>query len=71
MVRPFEKNEWRYTGETSMQSRTQGRNRVGRPKKKWNDSIAEIFTERGILWREAETMADDRDAWREFTRGGS
>ncbi|XP_031343067.1 uncharacterized protein LOC116170703 [Photinus pyralis] len=48
------------------EAKPQGRKRKGRPKKTWDEVIAEIITTRGSTWREAKQTALDKKAWFKF-----
>lgn len=48
------------------QAKTVGRRRRGRPKKTWENTIADILSERGTAWKEAINKARDRKEWRKF-----
>lgn len=43
-----------------------GKNRRGRPRKTWNNSVAEILKSKGKSWKEARILAGDRKKWRNF-----
>lgn len=48
------------------QARTDQRRRKGRPRKTWNDRIAECLSRRGLTWREGRRMAENKKQWAEF-----
>ena len=42
---------------------------VGRPRKKWIDSVNHCLKKRGLNVGKAKKMVYDRNEWREFVRG--
>lgn len=43
-----------------------GRNHSGGPRTTWNNSVAEMLEGRGIDWRQAKKLADNREEWWDF-----
>ena len=52
-----------YAGECA------GNRSVGRPHKRWIDTVEDCLKERGLDIRQARRMVHDRSAWRGFGRG--
>ena len=52
--------------KTVWQTRTAQRRTRGRPRKTWNDVVAENLMKRGITWMEAGRLARDKKKWAEF-----
>ena len=48
-----------------------GSRSVGRPQKRWIDTVKESLKKRGLDFREARRMVQDRSEWREFVRGNA
>ena len=44
---------------------------VGRPRKRWIDSVIECFKKRGLNVGQARRMVYDGNKWREFVRGNA
>ena len=44
---------------------------VGRPWKRWIDTVKECLKEGGLLIRQAKRMIQDRSEWQEFLRGNA
>jgi len=42
---------------------------VGRPRKRWIDTVRECVRKRGLCMREAERIVHDRNVWRGYVRG--
>lgn len=47
-------------------AKTQRNRRRGRPRKTWDDTMAEILANRGKTWKEATVMAQNRNEWKQF-----
>ena len=45
-----------------------GRRSVGRPRKRWIDTVKECLKKRGLDIRQARRMVQDRNEWRGFMR---
>ena len=52
-----------YVGECA------GSRSVGRPRKRWIDTVKDCLKKRGLDVREARRMVHDRSVWRGFVRG--
>ena len=64
MVRSCGENDKRvYVGECV------GNRSVGRPRKRWIDTVKDYLKKRGLNVRQARRMMDDRSEWREFVKG--
>jgi hypothetical protein len=46
----------------------QGGRPVGRPRQMWEEQMSRVRAGRGINWREARIVAQDRSRWRRFCR---
>lgn len=46
------------------EARTTGKRKQGRPNKTWDKDMYEIMDRRGLNWKQAEIMAQDRTIWR-------
>lgn len=46
------------------EAKKNGKSSKGRPRKIWDEEIAKILEEKGVLWREAKEMTKDRIKWR-------
>ena len=44
---------------------------VGRPWKRWIDTVKECLRKRGLYIRQARRMVQDRSKWRKFVRGNA
>ena len=42
---------------------------LGRPRKRWIDSVNDCLKKRGLNIRQAKNMVYDRNEWRGFVRG--
>lgn len=49
--------------KTIWQTRTARKRSRGRPRKKWDDKVAETLKEKGLTWREGVRLAKDRKEW--------
>lgn len=47
------------------ETRTQGKNQKGRPRKEWKDDIRREIRRMDITWEEAKQLTQDRKKWRE------
>ena len=54
-----------YVGECA------GRRSVGKPRKRWSDTVKVCFKKRGLDVRQARRMAQDRREWWGFVRGNA
>ena len=54
-----------YVGESA------GIRSVGRPQKRWNDTVEECLRKRGLDVRQARRMIQDNSEWRGFVRGNA
>ena len=54
-----------YVGECA------GSRSVGRPRKRWIDTVKECLKKRGLDFRQAKRMVQDRNEWRGFVRGNA
>ena len=54
-----------YAGECA------GSRLVGRPRKRWIDTVKDCLKERGLDVRQARRMVQDRSEWRGFARGNA
>ena len=54
-----------YVGECA------GGRSVGRPQKRWIDTMKECLKKRGLDVRQARRMVQDRSEWRGFVRGNA
>ena len=45
-----------------------GSRSVGRPRKRWNDTVKECLKKRGLDVRQTSRMIQDRSEWRGFVR---
>ena len=54
-----------YVGECA------GSRSVGRPQKRWIDSVKECLKKRGLDSRQAKRMVQDKSEWRGFVRGNA
>jgi hypothetical protein len=50
------------------EAKAQGGRPVGRPRQTWEEQMSTVMAERGINWREARIVAQDRSRWRRFYR---
>lgn len=48
-----------------------GKNKRGRPKTTWNNSVANILGRRGQVWNSATALAGDRKQWKKFVTSTS
>ena len=48
------------------EARSNNKRKRGRPKKTWNQEIAEILERRGKTWHQAITMAKNKKEWAKF-----
>lgn len=46
------------------EARTQGRNKVGRPRIRWEEQVRQVAENQGISWKEVRTMSQDRKLWK-------
>ena len=46
-----------------------GSSSMGRPRKKWTDTVKECLKKRNLDIRQARRMVQDRSEWRKFVRG--
>ena len=46
-----------------------GSRSVGRPRKRWIDTVKECLRKRGLDFRQTRRMVQDRSEWRMFLRG--
>ena len=46
-----------------------GSRSVGRPQKRWIDTVKECLKKRGLDIRQARRIVQDRSEWQEFVRG--
>ena len=44
---------------------------VGRPQKRWIDTMKECLRKRGLDVRQAKRMVQDKSEWQEFVRGNA
>ena len=44
---------------------------VGRPQRRWTDTVKECLKKRGLDIREAKKMVQDRSEWQGFVRGNT
>ena len=44
---------------------------VGRPRKRWNNTVKECLKKRGFVIRQARRIVQERSEWRGFVRGNS
>ena len=44
---------------------------VGRPRKRWNDTVKECLKKRGLGIRQTRRMVQDRSEWRGSVRGNA
>jgi hypothetical protein len=49
-----------------LEAKAQGRRSVGRPRQTWEEQINIVMAGRGINWREARIVAQDRSRWRKL-----
>jgi len=42
-----------------------GRKRLGRPKRTWQDTLKEDLEEMGVVWSDERETASDRAKWRD------
>jgi hypothetical protein len=56
------------TGEERIVRKAQGRRPVGRPRQTWEEQVSIVMVGRGINWREARIVAQDRSRWRRLCR---
>ena len=54
-----------YVGECA------GSRLVGRPRKRWNDSVKDCLKDRGLDVRQARRMVQDRNKWWGFMKGNA
>ena len=54
-----------YVGECA------GSRSVGRPRKRWIDTVKECLRKRGLVVRQAKRMFQDRSEWPGFVRGNA
>ena len=54
-----------YAGECA------GSHSVGRPRKRWIDTVKECLKKKGLDVRQARVMVHDRSIWRRFVRGNA
>ena len=54
-----------YVGECA------GSRSVGRPRKRWIDTMKDFLKKRGLDVRQARRMVQDRSEWRVFVRGNA
>ena len=54
-----------YVGECA------GSHSLGRPRKRWIDTVKEFLRERGLDVRKARRIVQDRSEWRGFVRGNA
>jgi hypothetical protein len=50
------------------EAKAQGRRPVGRPRQMWGEQVRIVMAGRGINWREARIVAQDRSRWRRLCR---
>lgn len=50
------------------EARTTGKNRRGRPRQTWNQSVLEILNNRHTTWTEAKQLTKNRKEWRKFCK---
>jgi hypothetical protein len=49
-------------------AKVQGGRPVGRPRQTWEEQMSIVMARRGINWREARIVAQDRSRWRRLCR---
>jgi hypothetical protein len=50
------------------EAKAQDRRPVGRPRQTWEEQVSIMMAGRGINWREARIVAQDRNRWRRLCR---
>jgi hypothetical protein len=50
------------------EAKAQGGRPVGRPRQTWEEQMSIVMAGRGINWREAKIVAQDRSRWRRLCR---
>jgi hypothetical protein len=50
------------------EAKAQGGRPVGRPRQTWEEQMSIVMAGRGINWREARIVAQDRSRWRRLCR---
>jgi hypothetical protein len=50
------------------EAKAQGERPVGRPRQTWEEQMSIVMAGRGINWRGARTVAQDRSRWRRLCR---
>jgi hypothetical protein len=50
------------------EAKAQGERPVGRPRQTWEEQMSIVMTGRGINWREARIVTQDRSRWRKLCR---
>jgi hypothetical protein len=50
------------------EAKAQGGRPVGRPRQTWEEQVSIVMVGRGINWREARIVAQDRSIWRRLCR---
>ena len=60
---------WRGWREIGLPRESAGSRSVGRPWKKWIDTVKECLKKRGLDARQAGRMVQDRSEWQGFVRG--
>jgi hypothetical protein len=60
-------NEERIVREV-FEAKAQGGRPVGRSRQTWEEQVSIVLAGRGINWREARIVAQDRSGWRKLCR---
>lgn len=49
------------------EARKTGKNKKGRPRTTWNNSVAEMLKKKVLIWMKARKLAHGRKKWRQLT----
>jgi hypothetical protein len=68
MGRTCIKDGGRTNSTESFEAKAQGGRPVGRPRETWEEQVSIMIVGRGINWREARIVAQDRSRWRRLCK---